>query len=999
MKFSVLNKEKQAVLSVEEKAYTGVKKILHKIAGDLRLVTGKTYTVNEVSFAGEEKEVQQNTSSRECMGDDVSVVLAATIGSSDILDCLEAESQIDLNKIRGKWECYLFQLVSVTESMKQKIPGLAGISELLLIAGSDKRGTIYGMFHLSELIGVSPWVYWADVMPRKKNHIVFTENDNFISKEPSVKYRGFFINDEWPSFGNWTMEHFNGFTTEMYDHVFELLLRLKGNYLWPAMWSSSFSLDGPGLSSAELADEYGIVMCNSHHEPCLRHSEEWDLVRGEDSIYGNAWNFDRNRDGLIQYWRDGLKRNGAFENIITMGMRGERDSKILGHDAGLADNINYLKDVITTQNQLIREVINEDLTQVPRMLALYKEVEAYYYGDKDTKGLEGWDELDGITLMLCEDNFGNMRTLPDPETRNRNGGWGMYYHFDYHGEPVSYEWVNSTHLQKVWEQMGMAFEMGVRNIWVVNVGDLKPQELPLSFFMDLAYDFDTWGNQGCSQPEVYTRKWIAEQFSADFSEEELHNLYQVIDGYTKQNSIRKPEALQPNTYHPVHYDEADRILEKVEKLESITKKLEEKAKSLQSLEDGQMRYSAFYELVYFPVMASMNLLKMQIYAGKNALYAKQGRISANYYADCVTKCIEEDRRLQAAYHATADGKWNGIMSSEHIGFMNWNDEGCQYPIRSYIEPANKVSMIVAPSDDTTFTTGGEWTRKTLTIRKFMDPYETEASLDIANCSKIPFTYTTSCDVSWLQLSEPEGEVQDTKKLRIILDRNALNEVAAEGEVLTAHICIDTSFAHVDVDVMAVSIPKEADGKPYVSACGAAVEASDYIVKKDTEKGGYQSVPNLGKYPTAEKVFPVTESYIPGEDAPSLTYEFYLPKSGNYVVTCLSTPANPISSDNQLRFGFRWENEAIRIIDTVDASYCSGEVSCKQWAEGVLDQVHETTVIVEGKKGINRLTIYACDAAYVLERILIMPEENEWKESYMGLPVKRYSVSADDSLQN
>ncbi len=989
MKFSILDKEKQAFFGVEEIAYKGVKRVVEKVVKDLKMVTDKIYHVNEVSMNHEKNETPNDLSKEQYICESGAVIFVATLGNSEVLDYLETEVKMDFSNIRGKWESYLFRIVPVTEVMKEKISFLSDVSELLLIAGSDKRGTIYGLFHLSELIGVSPWVYWADVIPAKKNRIVFTEKENYISKEPSVKYRGFFINDEWPSFGNWTMEHFDGFTTKMYDHVFELLLRLKGNYLWPAMWSSSFSLDGPGLTNAELADEYGVVMCNSHHEPCLRHSEEWDLVRGDNSIYGNAWNFDQNRDGLIQYWRDGLKRNGKFENIITMGMRGERDSKILGHDAGLEDNINYLKDVITTQNQLIREVINEDLKRVPRMLALYKEVEAYYYGDEQTKGMEGWEELDGITLMLCEDNFGNMRTLPDLKTRNRDGGWGMYYHFDYHGEPVSYEWVNSTHLQKVWEQIGMAYEMGVRDIWIVNVGDLKPQELPLSFFMDLAYDFETWGNQGYLQPQVYTRQWIKQQFGAYFSEDELHQIYQVMEGYTKQNSIRKPESLQSDTYHPVHYGEADCVLKTVEELERLTERLHEKAKILQSTEDGMMKYSSFYELVYFPVMSSMNLIKMQIYAGKNALFARQGRISANDYADRIKACIEEDRRLQAAYHATADGKWNGIMSSEHIGFMNWNDEGCQYPIRSYIEPANKVGMVVAPSDDTMFTTGGEWNGKTIKINNFMDPYETKASLDIANCSKMPFTYEASCDVNWLQLSQLQGKVIDTDKLILTLDRKLLREVAKEGEITIAHVCINTSFAHVDVEVSAVLIPKEAEGKPYVSVCGASVEASDYVVKQATEKGEYYSIPNLGKYPTAEKVYPVTESFTPGVDAPSLTYEFYLPEQGKYCVTFLSTPANPISSDNHLRFGFQWGKDAVQIIDVVDSSYCSGEVSCRQWAEGVLNQIHETTVTVEGKKGINRLMIYACDTSYVLERILILPEGIEWKKSYMGTPVRRY----------
>lgn len=247
-----------------------------------------------------------------------------------------------------------------------------------------------------------------------------------------------------------------------------------------------------GEGKCPPCDCYGIVMSNSTHEPCLRHSEEWDLVRGEDSVYGNEWSYLTNREGLIRYWRDGLLRSGKYENIITIGMRGERDSLMLGEDASLEQNISLLKEIITEQRKLIRECVGEN---EPEMLALYKEVEAYYYGDETTPGLKDWDGLDGVTLMLCEDNYGNMRTLPTEEMRSHRGGFGMYYHFDYHGSPVSYEWVNSSYLPKIWDQMTMAYDFGVRDIWIVNVGDLKFQEYPLSFFMDLAYDYEKWGSQ------------------------------------------------------------------------------------------------------------------------------------------------------------------------------------------------------------------------------------------------------------------------------------------------------------------------------------------------------------------------------------------------------------------------------------------------------------------------------------------------------------------------
>lgn len=970
-KVIIAEADKQVVFCIEEQAYTGVRKIMQKVMQDMTLVTGKEY---------------QMTTGIPVLANQMDYVVAATVGKSAYLEQLDQEGKIDLSKITGKREVYSFQVIE------------EGEHHTLVIAGSDKRGTIYGLFHLSELAGVSPWVYFADVMPAKKESFVVTEQENMISKEPSVKYRGFFINDEWPSFGNWTFRHFNGFKVEMYDHVFELLLRLKGNYLWPAMWTSSFSLDGPGMANAELADEYGIVMSNSHHEPCLRHSEEWDKVKGDDTPYGTAWNFDRNKEGLTNYWRDGLKRNGKLENIITMGMRGERDSEILGHTATLKENIDYLKEVITTQNALIKECVNEDLDQVPRMLALYKEVEAYFYGDEDTAGLKDWPELDGVTFMLCEDNFGNMRTLPEKERKDRKGGWGMYYHFDYHGDPVSYEWVNSTYLPKVWEQMTMAYEFGIRDIWIVNVGDLKPQELPLSYFMDLAYDFDKWGTNAINQTQQYTRDWVTQQFAAAFSEQECDTIFYLLEEYTRLNSIRKPEALYTDTYHPVHYGESERILRKAESLiyyaqellETLEKKCGEHIKK-------DAAYASFYELVYYPVVASMNLLQLQLYAGKNEWYAKQGRIIANDYADKMTECIEKDAKLQEMYHQVADGKWDGMMMSEHIGFVHWNDEECRYPIRHYIEPSKKPRMIVAPTKGMMSTMGGDWTRKTLRIYDFLKPRCEKTSIDIANGGRQKFTYEISCDADWLQISNKNGEVEKQERIELSIDRQKVAELCKSKnvDILDAKMKVASAFSHVIVEIYAKAeaceeeikvavLPEELAKWERQDDLGLVICAQNYVRKEDSEVGRFELLQPYGKYDTAVKAFPITETFTPGENAPALTYEFVLPEDGEYEVTFQTAPSNPISKKNQLRFGVQWNQEEVSVVNTVDEkTYRGGERACEAWANGVLDNIHELQVCKYGQKGKNELTVYACDPAFVLERILIKKAGIPWKKGYMG----------------
>lgn len=1033
----IADKNTKAAFYIESSAFSGVKKIASKVAGDLKLVTGKSFEITD----------DNGKFSKKCPR-----ILVATMGHSEFLDSLKAKnfegakaknsggpkaknsdgskakniaaSKAEnsdslirkLEQIEGKWECYVFDIIPASDERD---------FDTLLIAGSDKRGTIYGLFHLSEIAGVSPWVWFADAVPAKKDLFEIKKSDCMVSKEPSVRYRGFFINDEWPSFGNWSRDHFGGFTTPMYEHVFELLLRLKGNYLWPAMWSSNFSLDGPGLSNAELADELGVVMSNSHHEPCLRHSEEWDMVKGENTPYGTAWNFDKNREGLTNYWRDGLKRNGRFENIITMGMRGERDSEVLGAAATLKDNIDYLKDVITTQNGLIRETISENLDETRRMLAIYKEVEKYFYGDKDTEGLKEWDGLDGITCMLCEDNFGNLRLLPEKAMKERKGGWGMYYHFDYHGGPISYEWINSTHLSRTCEQMSEAYDYGVREIWVVNVGDLKPQELPLSYFLDLAYDIDKWGQENKNAVAEYTAKWAAEQFP-ELTKKQLKTVSELLDGYTKLNSIRRPEALSPDTYHPTNYGEAAVMY-------ALADEIEKKAEKLYGELKGTKDESSYYQLVYYPATASANLIKLQITAGRNQLYAKAGAVIANKLALDMEYCVKRDRKLTEDYHRVNGGKWSGMMLSEHIGFVNWNDEECAYPVKMYVEPANKPRMIVFAGNSDVYTAGGDWTGKKLCITEMIDPFVTSAQIHILNGSSKKFSYSISSDSDWLKVVKPAGTVTEEEYVTVVADRKKM-----PAENMKAALRVSTEFAHVDINVyvaknavniakknaaentaknvaknsaenMAKNVAKNAadnmaknvpvmpepdeealkelkiyadrfKGGHIVNELGLTFEMSDADVL-NTSEGEYRLLPNFGKFGTGLKAFPTDRTFTPGADAPSAGFDFILKKAGKISIEIITAPDNPVYKGKLNTVGISL-NGKLSEVCMVKEGYEGGENSCRQWAEGVLNQEHVSAITLDGSEGINSLKIYAADPGVVLERIRIRRAGSEWAYGYL-----------------
>ena len=992
----IINKDTK--LFVEKGGLLGVKRVAGKLAEDLKDVFGSTVAPIEADAA----ELLNSN------GSEVRII-AATLGNSELLSQLISEGKFDENAIKGKWEVYSFGF-------------LPGDDNTLLIAGSDKRGTIYGLFHVSELMGVSPWKWFADVTPLKKDSIEITAKDLFVSKVPSVKYRGFFINDEWPAFGNWTFEHFGGFTAEMYDHVFELLLRLKGNYLWPAMWTSNFSLDGPGLANAELADEYGVVMSNSHHEPCLRHSEEWDLVKGEDTPYGTAWNFDKNKEGLTNYWRGGLERNGKFENIITMGMRGERDSEVLGATATLKDNIDYIKEVVTTQNQLIKETISEDLDSVPRMIAIYKEVEKYFHGDENAEGLKHWDGLDGITCMLCEDNFGNLRTLPEEWHRDRKGGWGMYYHFDYHGDPISYEWINSTHIARTCEQMSQAYDYGIREIWIVNVGDLKPQEFPLSYFLDLAYDIEKWGQENKNVVKEYTEHFVEVNFPS-YSAEDKSKTCELLDGYTHLNYTRKPEALNPDVYDATAYDESQKVVAKATSLQAMLVRMWPRPA-------GDPLSDAFYQLIYYPVTAACNLIKMQLFAGLNHYLAGIGAVSANDLAAEIKKCIDRDRELVNEYHSINGGKWNGMMLSEHIGFTHWNDEECAYPVIMQVEPANRPRMIVTAGHGKKASQGGDWTRQKLFNYELLDPNKTETTITVFNGSesdlKLAVNGVSECKYEvkgvtpdWLRVYVLgiglEFSRLENRKITLILnlDREKLkaSDDCIDGIAKTT-VTISTERTHVDVEIwagvcedkttfvpqltgeiMARIMPPRATDYVYRNELGLTIEAENFTLSKGAEETEYRLLTDFGKYGSGIKAFPTTKYFTPGKDAPYAEYTFTVGKQSDpseetgeeydLLGTIVTAPGNPVVKGNPMAVGVSVNGSEIEMIETLDPGYEGGERTCPQWASGVLTQDHKKDFRFTAKAGKNTIRIYAADPGVVVERLLLRQAGTQWSYGYIG----------------
>ena len=892
-----------------------------------------------------------------CLPEEGVNIVFGIAGDSLLLDSLG----LDLYKITCKREVYGFYVLPE--------------KKLIAVAGSDKRGAIYGLFHISELLGVSPFVDWSDALPDKREEVTFKSSDSLISKEPSVRYRGFFINDEWPAFGTWCNKRFGGFNAEMYDHIFELLLRLKGNYLWPAMWASCFAEDGPGLKSAELADQLGVVMGLSHHEPCLRHGEEFSKVKGEGSPYGKDWSFITNREGITRFWADGLKRNGHLENVITVGMRGERDSTILGEEATLADNINLLRDVIRTQNALIRKYVNKDLDSVPRMLALYKEVEPYYYGDDTTPGLRNYPELDNIILMLCDDNHGYLRSLPEGKMRSHKGGFGMYYHFDYHGGPVSYEWINSTYLPVVCEQMSTCYEHGVDALWIVNVGDLAFQELPLAYFLDLAYDYGRWSIHNDRPTEEYTRLWLSRQFGESLSAEDTEKYAAMLTRFTRLMHNRRPEHLDRDVYF---FGEARKLLtEDIPQLQALCDEFEA------SLPADKL--PAFLELIGYNVRAGLNLLEMWLCADLGHRFAEIGAVCANDYADRVEQCLARDEQLRQQLETAAGGKWAGLASAEHIGFKHWNSEESSAPVIERVIPSRRNELIVGLCEDGSSTRGLDWTKKTLTPRQYTHSgnlYTAEIFIALSGSRDVSFT--VECSKPWVTASETEGTLTNDERIRY-LTLTADLSIFTGSDTAEVTVRYPSGAAKIRLDLTSY---EQGSGTVYAEQAGIiSIPAEGYDDRTRTGDIRFEVIDGLGRAEGALRLFPL-DAQPNAVSAPYVSYTFEA-QGGEYDMTFTLMPCSPYTFGSGIQIGYVLnsteplspEPPSMTVLEVLEPDYEAGE--SEQWEEGVLSHARFVCARVKPYEGRNNIRFYGLCREAVLERITFVKTDIDAEMPYLG----------------
>jgi len=623
--FPLISQGRPATLLIEDSANSAVKLAAANFATDLERVSGQAPA--------------KLTTPGTARGD---IIIVGVVGQSVLLDELVRTGKIDITDLRGEWEAYRQIVVDNP---------LPSIRRALVIAGSDRRGAVFGLYDLSGKIGVSPWHWFADVPVNRKSDLFLTAGAR--RDQPKVRYRGFFINDEAPAFSTWATSKFGGANSRLYAHVFELLLRLKGNYLWPAMWSPrAFNDDDP--NNMILADAMGVVMGTSHHEPLTRAQAEWHRNK-EQGVTGGKWDYKTNADNLRKFWRGGVERmmskgdGQGYEALLTVGMRGDGDEPM---SEGTATQL--LETIVAAQREIIRDVTGKPAEQQPQVWALYKEVQDYYD--------HGMKVPDDVTLLFADDNWGQVRRLPVGDL-NRKGGYGVYYHFDYVGGPRNYKWLNTNQIEKTWQQMDLAYQRGARALWIVNVGDIKPMEFPLSFFMAQAWNPEAMSPAALTNyPEAWAR--------ATFGPAQAKEIASLVTRFSQLAALRKPELIDASSF-PITEEagrapdgrDFDTLMDRWNTLEA------ELAKAKQHVPAGQG--DAFFQLVEHPIAALANLYGLYHAVALNRYYAGVNDPRANPFADRAEALFQRDQALADRYHALNGGKWDGMMLQTHIGYTTW----------------------------------------------------------------------------------------------------------------------------------------------------------------------------------------------------------------------------------------------------------------------------------------------------------------------------------------
>ena len=941
-RFPLVADGRAAPIVVSAGDHAGVIRVADDLSADIAAVTGVTPAVTRDRIPGGGRDP----------------VLLGTIGKSPLIDRLVAAGKLDVRGIAGKWETTVEQIVENP---------LPGVRRAFVIAGSDQRGSIYGAYDLSRQLGVSPWRFFDDV-PVRHQDAVFLLPGRHTQGTPAVKYRGFFINDENPATGTWAPRYFgpgkapgfpNGLNAAYYAKVFETMLRLKANYLWPAVWGRAFAEDDP--QNHATASFYGVVMGTSHEAPMMRGIEEWN----RHPAGTGEWSFRRNADAIKAYWRDGAERMARekIEGVVTLGMRGNGDVSLPD-----GDGIELMSSIIDTQREILRDT---GLIGAPQVQTLYKEVQRYW--DR------GYRPPDDVTVVFCDDNWGNMRKLPDASLPARSGGYGMYYHFDYVGGGRNYKWADTVNLTNTWEQLNLTYRSGVDRLWMVNVGDLKNEELPTQFFLDYAWNPDALPLHRLGEWE---RQYAAQNFGPALAGE----IASVLGDYGHLQSRRKPELLNrritidPDTKVITYDDEAGPFsltdYREIDRVTAEWQALAARADRIRARVPAAWQ-DAYFQLVYYQVKATANLYALRLAEFTNIRYAGQGRAATNDLADVAEARFADDQALNAYYNnELAGGKWKDWQLQPKIGYGNVARYGPNAPwqqpekdnvaLPDEIYPYLKRIEVPAAAAMGVDLDGGDAEK----LPAF-SPYQAQPAqfIEVYNKGAAPFAYTIRPSVPWVHVTPAAGQVGQQVRATVRVDwRRAPKGTTTVPITVTGAGTTKVVQAPIDNRVRRASGFVEANG--YV-----AMEAVHYTRKV----GDWRLLPEIGK--TGHGLTPL------GGTGARLEYGMTLTTTGPVKVTAVLSPRNNVRPTDGLKYAISLDDQAPQTVNITTATGADDTTMNRQWERNTSDNVNRTTTTHEvTTAGRHTLKFWMVDPTVIVQRLEV--DTGGVKYSYLGPPESR-----------
>ena len=840
-------------------------------------------------------------------------VIVGRIGHNATIDRLLASGRLDDHGVAGRWEGFVEQVVD------HPAPGIA---RALVIAGVDRRGAIYGAYDLSARIGVSPWTWWADVPVRPAHRLFVLPGSR--ADYPRVQYRGIFLNDEDPSLKGWVDATYGGFNHRFYGKLFELVLRLKGNLVWPAMWTKAFYDDDP--ANKATAESYGVIVGTSHHEPLMRAHVEW-------ARYGKGpWDYTTNAPTLRAFWRQGMERAEGSEHLVTIGMRGDGDEPMTQGTA-----IPLLERIVADQRQIIADVTHKPAAETPQVWALYKEVQDYYD--------QGMRVPDDVTLLFSDDNWGNLRRLPKPGD-TRRGGFGIYYHFDYVGGPRNYKWINTSQIERTWEQMSLARVHGADRLWIANVGDLKPLELPTNFFLDYAWNPEAWP---LSRLPAYQGKWAAQQFGPRHATA----IADILDRTARYAARRKFELLSPDTWSLTRDREAERVITDYDRLEADARRI---GHSLpREMQD------AYYELVLHDVEAAANLQRLYVTVALNRLHAEQGRADTNALADRAEALFANDRTIARRYEQAAHGKWVHMMDQTHIGYTGWQQPPADImPTVRRIDVPTASGMGVAPEGGTIWLPGA--TPSPLTIERFGTPSK---RIELFDRGTRPYHVRFRSSAPWLKLDRSSTTV-GPKGLTLTL---SIDWRRAPPGTTSAMVMVDGP-GRLEQPVTIINRPDPPPGAGFIEADGhIAIEAAHFGSTVVRHGIAWQVVPGLGRSLSAVTPFPqASPSQEPGR-GPSLHYPVFLHQPGEMALSLIASPSLDTTGGRGLRYAIAIDNEPPRVVDLL-----AGD-NPQAWDRAVIDAARVSTTRHQiASAGRHVVHLWMIDPGIAVQRLILSRDD-------------------------